>query len=38
MPVAKRIDGRKLWCVRALNAAIDNLPDDAVKPEREIML
>jgi hypothetical protein len=28
MPRPKRVDNRKLWCVRALNAAADDLPDD----------
>lgn len=40
MPRAKRIDGRKVWCVRALNAAVDALPDDepGTKALREIVL
>jgi predicted DNA-binding transcriptional regulator AlpA len=39
MPRPKRIDGRKLWDVRALNAKVDELPDDKPrKPEREIVL
>lgn len=40
MPRAKRIDGRKVWCVRALNAAVNSLPDDepGTKPQREIVL
>jgi len=28
MPGPKRIDGRKLWDVRALDLAFDSLPDD----------
>ena len=28
MPKPKRIDGRVLWCVRALDAAWDALPSD----------
>jgi excisionase family DNA binding protein len=28
MPGPKRIDGRKLWDVRALDMAFDSLPDD----------
>ncbi len=39
MPPPKRIDGRKLWCVRALDAAADALPDDQPShTEREIVL
>jgi hypothetical protein len=39
MPRPKRIDQRKLWDVRALNAKVDELPDDnPSKPEREIVL
>lgn len=38
MPRAKRIDGRKVWCVRALNAAADALPDDEPGPDRDIEL
>jgi hypothetical protein len=38
-PKPKRIDGRKLWCVRALNAAADALPDDDGRlPPREPVL
>ncbi len=29
MPGPKRIDGRKLWDVRALDLAFDSLPDDS---------
>jgi hypothetical protein len=39
MPPPKRIDSRKLWCVRALDIAADALPDD--KPagaQREVDL
>lgn len=28
MPQPKRIDGRKVWDVRALDAAFDSLPDE----------
>ncbi|MGU3538876.1 hypothetical protein [Methylobacterium sp. A54F] len=28
MPRARRIDARKVWCVRELDAAADNLPLD----------
>lgn len=28
MPKARRIDARKVWCVRELDAAADNLPID----------
>lgn len=40
MPPAKRIYGtRKGWCVRALDRAIDALPDDGeVEAEKEIVL
>jgi hypothetical protein len=39
MPAPKRIDSRKLWCVRALDTATDALPDDgAPDAEREIEL
>ena len=39
MPRPKRIDRRKLWDVRSLNAKVDELPDDKPsKPEREIVL
>jgi len=29
MPQPKRIDGRKVWDIRALDIAFDALPDDA---------
>lgn len=29
MPQPKRIDGRTVWDLRALDIAFDNLPDDA---------
>jgi hypothetical protein len=39
MPRPKRIDHRKLWCVRALDTAADALPDEQPnKPLREIVL
>lgn len=39
MPKPKRVDTRKLWDVRALDAAADALPDDQpIKPIREIIL
>ncbi|WP_210485363.1 hypothetical protein [Microvirga antarctica] len=39
MPRPKRIDGRKIWCVRSLNAAVDALPDDQpMQADREIVL
>lgn len=39
MPRPKVIDGRKVWDVRALNAAVDALPDDAPGgPQKEIIL
>jgi hypothetical protein len=39
MPRPKRIDHRKLWCVRALDTAADALPDDQPnKPLQEIVL
>ena len=38
MPRPKVIDGRKVWCVRALNAAVDDLPDDGPAAAREIVL
>jgi excisionase family DNA binding protein len=28
MPAAKRLDGRRLWDVRALDLAFDDLPDE----------
>ncbi|MFG1297535.1 hypothetical protein [Xanthobacter variabilis] len=28
MPLAKRIDGRKVWDIRALDIAFDGLPED----------
>jgi excisionase family DNA binding protein len=28
MPVAQRVDGRKVWDVHKLDAAFDGLPDD----------
>lgn len=33
MPRPKRIDGRVVWDVRALDIAFDNLPDDYVQVE-----
>ncbi len=39
MPTPKRIDARKLWCVRSLDAAADALPDDKpMMAPREIEL
>ncbi len=39
MPRPKVIDRRKLWCVRALDAAADALPEDAVvAPDRDVVL
>ncbi len=39
MPPPKRIDSRKLWCVRALDTATDALPEDGPpKTKREIEL
>jgi excisionase family DNA binding protein len=39
MPRPKKIDGRRAWCVRALNAAVDALPDDQpMQASREIVL
>jgi predicted DNA-binding transcriptional regulator AlpA len=39
MPRPKRIDGRVLWDVRALNLKIDELPDDpSVRAAREVVL
>ena len=34
MPVAKRIDGRKVWDVLQLDLAFDALPDDDCQTQR----
>jgi excisionase family DNA binding protein len=31
MPGAKRIDGRTVWDIRALDVAFDSLPDEAAR-------
>lgn len=35
MPRARRIDARKVWCVRALDGAADNLPIDGQDATRD---
>lgn len=35
MPRPRRIDGRKVWCVRELDGAADNLPVDGEDASRD---